>query len=321
MKTSLPYIFSYVLPILVLISFQINGFFAYFPIVFYFGLLPVFELFINYKTKKLDRVLAKKNKSFRLIAFGALPWLICCLILFFQKINHSDLWSTEFWAYSLNTGLVLGVLGINVGHELGHSKNKTDMLIGKTLLLLSWNGHFLPYHNLGHHKNVATDQDPASARKNELLYTFWIRSHFGSYIQAWQLDKSYMVKYTLLSLIWICLIVFLGGIKVFIAYTIASVFGIILLETVNYIEHYGLRRGPNQKRILPQHSWNSDHLLSRLTLFNLSRHSDHHANASKKYQNLISLEDAPQLPTGYPGMMLLALLPPIYFSLINRHLN
>ncbi|MDA8595919.1 alkane 1-monooxygenase [Flavobacteriaceae bacterium] len=321
MKYAWPYLFSYILPILVIISFNINDYFAFFPIFFYFGLLPIIELFMRPSNQRIDQIAAKKNKSFQYIALGTLPWLILCLILFFFKIISTTMWTIEFWAYSLNMGLVLGVLGINVGHELGHSKDKTEVWVGKILLFFAWNAHFLPYHNLGHHKNVATDQDPASAKKNELIYLFWLKSHFGSYYQSWQLDRKFMTGYTILSIVWITFIIIGFGTKIFIAYTISAIFGIILLETVNYIEHYGLRRESNRKRVLPKHSWNSDHLLSRLTLFNLSRHSDHHAKASKKYQNLISVEDAPQLPTGYPGMMLLALFPPAYFILINRYLN
>ena len=115
------------------------------------------------------------------------------------------------------------------------------------------------------------------------------------------------------------------GFQVLIAFVLAAVIGILLLETVNYIEHYALLRKINDKgryeRVRHSHSWNSDHQIGRLMLFNLSRHSDHHYKASKKYQVLKSLEDSPQMPTGYPGMMVLALVPPIWFGLMNPHLD
>jgi len=114
------------------------------------------------------------------------------------------------------------------------------------------------------------------------------------------------------------------GVVVLFYFLLAAVIGMLLLESVNYIEHYGLRRKRTAQggygRVQHAHSWNSDHLLGRLMLFELTRHSDHHWKASKKYQVLESLPDAPQLPTGYPGMMLLSLVPPLFFAVVHPRL-
>jgi len=134
-----------------------------------------------------------------------------------------------------------------------------------------------------------------------------------------------MVVYSIANILLLGSIYYFLGFKVLIAFVLAAVVGILLLETVNYIEHYALLRKINEngryERVKHIHSWNSDHQIGRLMLFNLSRHSDHHYKASKKYQVLESLEDSPQMPTGYPGMMVLALLPPIWFGLMNPHLD
>ena len=134
-----------------------------------------------------------------------------------------------------------------------------------------------------------------------------------------------MVVYSIANVLVLSSIYVLFGLKVLLAFVLAAVIGILLLQTVNYIEHYALLRMRNDKgryeRVKRKHSWNSDHQIGRLMLFNLSRHSDHHYKASKKYQILESLDDSPQMPTGYPGMMVLALLPPLWFSLMNPHLN
>jgi alkane 1-monooxygenase len=196
----------------------------------------------------------------------------------------------------------------------------------------------LPYHNGGHHYLVATPDDPATARKNESLYMFWIRSHFGSYFLAWKLEfkrikrlgmKKFctgnrMIFYAISNvLVFFAIYVFFDW-KTLLAFLGAATFGILLLETVNYIEHYGLLRkkiNSRYERTSPQHSWNSDHPIGRLFLFNLSRHSDHHKNGSKKYHLLNSYAESPQMPTGYPGMMLLALIPPLWFRYMNKRIS
>jgi alkane 1-monooxygenase len=235
-------------------------------------------------------------------------------------------------------GLSCGVLGLNIGHELGHKNHRFIQFLGELLLLSSLDTHFLPYHNDGHHYHVATPEDPATARKNESVYFFWFRSHFSSYRMAWNLEfkrmqrlgkynfswGNRMVCYTYLNILLLVGIYFLFGNSTLLAFLGAALFGILLLETVNYIEHYGMLRkkiNDRYERTNPTHSWNSDHPIGRLFLFNLSRHSDHHKNGSKKYQISHSHPESPQMPTGYPGMMLLALIPPLWIWFMNKRLK
>ena len=235
-------------------------------------------------------------------------------------------------------GILCGVFGINVGHELGHRNDRFAQFMGEILLLTSLETHFLPYHNSGHHLNVATHDDPATSRKNEWLYTFWFRSQIGSYIQAWQLEKkkldiekksfwsihNRMLIYTIAQVSLLFSINYFYSAEVMIYFIIAAIIGILLLETVNYIEHYGLLR--NKKKsgrfevVTAMHSWNSDHVVGRILLFELSRHSDHHHRANKHFQLLDSYEKSPQMFTGYPGMMLLAFIPPLWFKTMNNRL-
>ena len=232
-----------------------------------------------------------------------------------------------------------GVLGINVAHELGHRRTKYEKLLAKTLLMTSLYPHFFIEHNYGHHKNVATAADPASARYNELLYAFWLRSIVGSYLHAWKFESerlarkktsalslnNEMVRFTIIEIALLVAIFLLFGIAVLVGFLIAALFGILLLETVNYIEHYGLSRklvtDTRYEKTTPIHSWNSNHILGRIFLFELSRHSDHHAYPHKKYQVLESYEECPQMPTGYPGMMLLSTVPPLWFWVMNRRVR
>jgi alkane 1-monooxygenase len=134
-----------------------------------------------------------------------------------------------------------------------------------------------------------------------------------------------MLRFQLIQLGFVILVWWFFGTFATIAFLIAAFIGILLLETVNYIEHYGLSRNKTKsgyyERPQPNHSWNSDHQMGRLLLFELSRHSDHHYKASRKYQILKYHDDAPQMPTGYPGMMLLALVPPLWFYIMDPRLD
>ena len=331
-----------ILPVTVYISFTNTGWLTLLPLLIFFGLVPLLELLFNpdkenLSTEQEER--EKENKLYTYILYTTVPLQLVFLGWFLWIMKDIELTTLEYIGRISAMGLMCGVIGINVGHELGHRSNRFDELLGEILLLTSLDTHFLPYHNAGHHFNVATPNDAATARKNEVVYFFWIRSHFQSYYQAWEAEnkrlknsdrnwfhlQNRMLIYTLCNLILLAGIFFFFGLKTLLAFVAAAVIGILLLETVNYIEHYGLLRKQNEKgryeRVKRTHSWNSDHRIGMLMLFNLSRHSDHHYNGSKHYQLLKSLPESPQMPTGYPGMMLVALVPPLWFSIMNKKLQ
>ena len=339
---ALKYLAIIVLPITVYISFVAKGWITFFPLIVFFIFVPLLEFLFNPDKKnftKEEEQQEKGNKLYTYILYLTLPIQIGFLGFFFIAIQEVDLTTLEIVGRVFSMGLMCGVLGINIGHELGHRNNRFDELIGEILLLTSLNTHFLPYHNGGHHFNVATPNDAATARKNEPIYIFYFRSHFSSYFQAWQLEhkrlkangKSWfhpqnrMLIYTFCNLLLLGSIYYFFGFFVLLTFIGAAIFGIIQLETVNYIEHYGLLRNKNEhgryEKVKRIHSWNSDHIIGKILLFNLSRHSDHHYNGSKHYQLLKTLPESPQMPTGYPGMMLLALVPPLWFNLMNKKLQ
>ncbi len=337
MLKRLKYLLVYSLPLTCYISFTSNGILTFLPLLLFFGLVPILELFFKPDNTNFEKETAKFEKEHKLynwILFAAVPVQIGMLILFLF-VMREPLTLTEQIGRISSMGIMCGVLGINLGHELGHRLNRTEQFLGELMLLSSLNTHFLPYHNGGHHYNVATPQDAATARKNEPLYIFWFRSHFSSYTEAWQLEnkrmkalgksayslQSKMIQYTIANLLLLLSIYYFFDLSVLLYFIAAAVTGILLLQTVNYIEHYGLLRTKNEQgryeRVKHTHSWNSDHIIGRLVLFNLSRHSDHHYNGSKHYQVLKSLSESPQMPTGYPGMMLFSLIPPLWFRFMN----
>lgn len=339
---ALKYFSILIVPIVIYISFSSKGWLTFTAPVVFYGLVPLLEFFIKpnkVNFTKDEEKIEKENQLYTYLLYLTIPIQIVFLWYFLNTINDPNLTTLEISGRIFSMGIMLTIIGINVGHELGHRNNKLDEFLGGLLLLSTLNTHFLPYHNGGHHFNVATPNDAATARKNEVLYFFWFRSHFQSYIQAWNIEskkmksegKSWfhlqnkMIIYTLCNIILLSSIFFIFGQFVLFAFIIASIISIGQLETVNYIEHYGLLRKKNEhgryEKVKRNHSWNSDHQVGQVLLFNLSRHSDHHYNGSKHYQLLKTLPESPQMPTGYPGMMLLSFFPPLWFLVMNKKIQ
>lgn len=328
--------------VLAIIAFTNYGIWCWLGLIYAWVVIPVTELFLKPNAANMDAAeeeLAKKNKLYDYILYIIVVAQYGALVVFLYCMKDATLSYTDIYARTFTMGLVCGTFGINVGHELGHRSNIFEQRLAKCLLLTSLYMHFFIEHNKGHHKNVATKEDPSSARVGEVIYIFYFRTVIFSYISAWKIanadaKKKYdrifilqneMLQAHIIQIIFVALIFILFGWLVTVYYLAAAVIGILLLETVNYIEHYGLSRkeisAGKYERAMPQHSWNSDHIIGRLMLFELSRHSDHHYLASRKYQILRHHDDSPQMPTGYPGMMILSLIPPAWFFVMHRQMR
>lgn len=321
-------------------SFHYTGIVAWGPVIFGFAVIPILELLIKPNHANLDaaeEAMAKNDPYYDWILYLIVPIQYMVLYQFLAHVQDANITTFDRVGRIMVMGLMCGVMGINTGHELGHRINRMEQVLARMLLLTSLYMHFFIEHNRGHHKYVGTPQDSSSARRNEPLYFFWYRSITGVYRKAWQIAAeeqhkesktllhNEMLHYQLIQLLFCLGIAIAFGIAVLGYFLIAACIGILLLETVNYIEHYGLYRqslgNGKYERAMPCHSWNSDHLLGRIMLFELSRHSDHHYLASRKYQLLRYHKGSPQLPTGYPGSMILAMLPPLWFKVMNKKID
>ncbi|MFA6577172.1 MAG: fatty acid desaturase [Nocardioides sp.] len=227
----------------------------------------------------------------------------------------------------------IGGIGINTAHELGHKREANERWLSKIALAQSFYGHFYIEHNRGHHVRVATPEDPASSRMGETFYAFWPRTVAGSLKSAWRVEKRryarrqqhpWRIGNDVLNA-WLMSVVLFGGLIAWLGVGITpylivqAVVGFSLLEVVNYMEHYGMLRqkvgAPGKERyerVDPSHSWNSNNIATNVLLYHLQRHSDHHANPTRRYQTLRDFEESPVLPTGYAGMIVLAAFPPIW---------
>ncbi|MCD2116100.1 MULTISPECIES: alkane 1-monooxygenase [Rhodococcus] len=244
----------------------------------------------------------------------------------------------ERFAMAATLGIVGGV-GINAAHELGHKRTTIERRLAKIALAQSFYGHFYVEHNRGHHARVATPEDPATARMGESYWRFLPRSVFGSLRSAiryekgrlerrgtsfWNLRHNDILNAWALSVVLYAVLIAVFGWSIAPWLVVQAVMAIMFLEGANYLEHYGLLREKrpdgSYERVQPQHSWNSNHVCSNLFLYNLQRHSDHHANPLRRYQTLRSMPQAPQLPAGYAVLIILALFPPLWRRIMDPRL-
>lgn len=319
------YLLSFTIPLSVWLSLKLTGLSCYISLVYAFVFLPLLELFLPRISENLTDSQEgdwKKSRYFDLILWAMVPIQYSLLWLFCRSLGEESLTPFERLGMISAMGISCGVLGINVAHELGHRNNSFEQTLARMLLSTSLYWHFFIEHNKGHHKNVSTPLDPESSRLNESIYAFWLRSIRDSFLSACRIDSREMTKALIIQGL-LTLGIFWGwGVAALLGFLLSALIGIILLESVNYIEHYGLVRrevAPGRfEKVSPIHSWNADHPLSRAVLFDLSRHSDHHANVARKYQILRHHDNSPQMPTGYPGMILLSLIPPLWFKVMNR---
>lgn len=274
---------------------------------------------------------------YRRLTYAVVPLHFITLIACVWYATEQPLSWWGFVLLAVIAGMTAG-LAINTGHELGHKNSKFEKSLAKIVLAVAAYGHFSVEHNRGHHKDVSTPSDPASARMGESIYKFARREIPGAFRRAWQVEKerltlrdkpiwhrsnpilqSYAIT-VVLSLV----LILLFGILVIPFLLIHNLFAYWQLTSANYIEHYGLLRERDVKgryeRCQPHHSWNSNHVLSNLVLFHLERHSDHHTYPLRRYQSLRHFDDLPSLPNGYFGMYVLAYIPWLWYRVMDKRL-
>lgn len=328
-----------VLPIIMYISFNFLGYWSFFAFAFVYGFIPAMEFIFTGTAENFtaeEEAIERKDIYYDILIYSMVPLQFTILGLYLWTITTKSLEIYEFVGITLAMGLACGALGINVAHELGHRTKKYEQFMAKMLLMSTSYMHFFIEHNRGHHKNVSTPLDPATSRLNQPLYTFLFKSVIGSWLDAWKLEAyrlkktkqnfwnpihNEMLRFQIIQFVFTAAIFAIFGWVGVFGFIVSSIIGFTLLEIVNYIEHYGLMRKqlPNgaYEKVKPHHSWNSGHELGRIFLFELTRHSDHHFNPSRKYQILRHFENAPQMPSGYLAMIPLALVPPLWFKIMN----
>jgi len=306
--------------------------FWFWGILFAFGLVPLADVLIGDDPSNPPEEIAKALQAdpwYRWIVLAYLPAQYAVWAWTVWYVATHDLTWLQQGGLAVTLGIVTGV-GINAAHELGHKREELEHWASKVALAPTLYGHFFVEHNWGHHKRVATPEDPASSRLGESFYRFWPRTVFGSLRSAWGLERTRLQRkgkrvlspsnrvlhaWSFSVVLWGAALV-LGGIELLPFLLVQAVIGLSLLEAVNYVEHYGLLREKDAsgryERVRPRHSWNNNHIVTNLLLYQLQRHSDHHENPARRFVALRHMGEAPQLPAGYAAMILLALFPPVW---------
>ena len=328
----------------------------YFGPFFVFVLIPLFDLVAgldpNNPPDELIEAL-EEDRYYRWVTFAFIPLQIAGFLWGCFLLGNGTLFGWDPFAASVlpgiaenltwydKVGLATGMgmvagIGINTAHELGHKKEELERWFARIALAQTAYGHFYIEHNRGHHVRVATPEDPASSRMGETVWEFMPRTVVGSLRSAWELEKKrfarlkkspYSLKNDLINA-WMFTVLLWGfamaafGPEIFPYLVIQAILGIWLLESVNYLEHYGMKRAKlasgRYERVNPSHSWNSNNIGTNVLLYHLQRHSDHHANPTRRYQALRDFKEAPVLPTGYAGMIVATWVPQIWRKVMDE---
>ena len=344
------YLLVFIIPLFIALFLinKVDYFLIVLPVLI-FILLPLIDPIIGTDDGNFDvhqEKIESEDKYYKYIMYAwaiAQSLVMLAIVYYFTSVRPN---SMQLILLLLNAMIMNGGVGIVVAHELGHKNNKLDKFLAKLLLIQVAYGHFTVEHNRGHHVNVGTELDPATGRYNQSYYSFWYQSVIGGFKHALKLESDYLTlkkkKNTILtnevynSILWTSLIFIITVLIVYfikpestvhflIFIILQAVLSFSLLEAVNYIEHYAIIRKQSQsnnyEKINPTHSWNANYILSNYLLFQLQRHSDHHLYSTKNYQILKQYKESPQLPNGYPGMVLLSLVPPIWKRIMNKRLH
>ena len=328
-------------PFIAWASVELTGFdfFWWFGPLLVFVAFPLLDIVVGMDASNPpDSVLKwlEQDRYYRWCTYLFIPVQLGGLVFACWLWSSGDLSVFESLGLAVTMGVVGGI-AINTAHELGHKRASMERWLSKVALAQTAYGHFFIEHNRGHHVRVATPEDPASSRLGESFWAFLPRTVIGSLRSAWGIERerlgrgghsAWSWRNDILQA-WAMTILLFGGLTavfgwVVLPYLLIQALGFTLLEVVNYLEHYGLLRQKKEdgryERCLPEHSWNSNNVASNVLLYHLQRHSDHHANPTRRYQALRHVDEAPQLPTGYAGMIVLAWFPPIWRRVMDPRL-
>lgn len=310
------------------------------PVAFLYIAMPIADwIFGQDRSNPPESAVAEleADKYYRYITYAVVPvlWMTYIFAAWFVS-RHALPWYAQI-AVIMTTGAAGGFC-INVGHELGHKQTNVERWLAKIILAPTAYGHFTIEHNRGHHRDVATPEDAASARMGEGIWRFALREYPGAIKRAWRLERERLTRLgrpawslqneivqplLITAIFYLGMVVWLGvGILPFLV--LSGMWANFQLTSANYVEHYGLLRRKmadgSFERCQPHHSWNSNHMFSNWALFHLQRHSDHHTYPGRRYQSLRHFEELPTLPNGYFGMFTLAYVPPLWFRVMDPRL-
>lgn len=321
----------------VLVGMHAGGLFTYLTPLMLLVFVPVLDTLLgdrgDLEANEIERL--QRNPAFRWILYAWVPVQLGLVVWGAVVVSEGSWKLYELVGIVWSTALCTAGVGITAAHELIHSARSGERFLGRVLLATVSYLHFEIEHVEGHHRRVATPSDPASARAGESLYAFLPRAIAGSFRSAWTLEHARRRRFLDIRnrMLWAVVlppVVVLGfwvcsGPMASLFFVLQSLVAIFLLETVNYIEHYGLERerlgDETWEPVSLAHSWNADLRLSNALLLGLQRHSDHHLHPRRPYQALRDFPESPRLPSSYAGMIWLAAIPPLWTRVMDPRLK
>ena len=305
------------------------------PFIWVLLIIPIIDSILPNLNKKLDNLNERKLHNLAIVII--LPGILFLIVSGLIVLSKSDMSYLTVASLGAAVGMSGGSIGITTAHELIHRNNKYMRGLGVILLTFCLYGHFRIEHIYGHHKHVATRNDPATARKGENFYFYFIRCIVMSFVSSWNIEKNHlrkkninilslknrMIHYFILELIILLTSFIIAGMHGLIFILVHSFISVLLLELVDYIQHYGLERNKINEKYETYnelHSWNSRHSSANWSTFNLGLHSEHHKTASKHYPLLSQHKQKMEMPFNYPVMLIMALLPFIWFRVMDKKL-
>lgn len=336
-----PFIRLLLLPAMVVMGYLLGGWYNFITPFVCFVIHPVLNICLRQKQTANEHHHHEKNYPailFRITALLYVPLLtvLTAWAIYITTMTHFTV--VDFIGLSLSVGIINGVIGFTLAHEFIHRHNAIEKVAGYLLLLSNFYMHYGIEHVWGHHVYACTEKDPHTAKAGESFYVFFPRAIKSTFLNAWEIEQkrkhrnkpiigfnNHMVFYILLQGLLLLFVILFAGWIALVFFLLQSFVSVLLLHVVNYLQHYGLLRKTTTtgkiEKMAAHHSWNSGNQLKGLNFFHLENHADHHINPSHNYEELISLNDSPQHPTGYSGMILLALIPPLWFHIINKKLS
>jgi alkane 1-monooxygenase len=338
MMHAIPYLIGFLVPGTVILAASLGGWYAFATPIVFFVITPILDECLpraEYNANSEEEGERLENPLYNLIVRSWLPAQVGAMVFAVWRLTSGDFTGIEYFGIILSTG-ILGGTGINVAHELMHRSNKFDKALAELLTASVTYTHFCIEHIYGHHKNVATTNDPATSRFGQNVYNFVPKSLLGGLLSAWEIETRLVgrqranrrrwyndrrIRYSLELVAMYGVIAALFGPLGAVLWLAFGLIASTMLEIVNYIEHYGLERLEvsvgKYERVQPHHSWSSSHRITGWLLFGLPRHADHHYLASRHYPVLRHFDDCPQLPAGYATMFLVALVPSLWFKIMD----
>ncbi len=333
-RATIPFLVPFLFPVGVIAGYMNGQLWAFRTVTWLFLIGPFLDVILG---EDFHNYAEERHRGWTYILWLWLPAQAAILWCGLQVVTHasqSERWQL-FFGIAVNIGMAGGMFGVTVAHELLHRGSRVERSLAEILMTLLHYPHFCLEHVYGHHRNVATPADPSTARLGESLYAFLVRTLFGSLRSAWHTEATRlsrsgrsicgagnrMVRYA------VGLVFFYAGIGLLFGWLGAAFFALqgavalTILETINYVGHYGLTRreiSPGcYEPVSSDHAWNSSFRFTNWVLFNVARHSDHHCEAGRSCLALRHVRSAPQLPAGYFAMFVLALFPPLWRRIMD----